>query len=167
MSQLVALAVSIGLLGGIATFIYLQAGLLIWAGFIAWACFFHSGGDTNALKQTIIGNAFGAIVALIAALILVNLPAITPVSAAIVVAITVFVLVAAAHVKLLSNIPAGVYGYAATFAYLLMTAEALALAPLMAFGMGHPLVKVILSMAVGALFGLASARLAGMLTKKA
>ena len=36
MSQLVALSVSIGLLGGIATILYLNLGLLIWAGFIAW-----------------------------------------------------------------------------------------------------------------------------------
>ena len=35
MSQLVALSVSIGLLGGIATFLYLKLGLLIWGGFIA------------------------------------------------------------------------------------------------------------------------------------
>src|SRR6476661_9595862 len=74
MSQLVALSVSIGLLGGIATFLYLKLGLLIWAGFIAWACFFHSGGDTNALKNTIVGNAFGAVIAWIAALIILSFP---------------------------------------------------------------------------------------------
>ena len=40
MSSLVALAVSIGVLGGVATVLYLKVGLLIWAGFIAWACSF-------------------------------------------------------------------------------------------------------------------------------
>ena len=35
MSQLVALSVSIGVLGGIATFLFLNLGLLIWAAFIA------------------------------------------------------------------------------------------------------------------------------------
>ena len=59
MSQLVALAVSIGLLGGVATILYLKVGLLIWAGFLAWACFFHSGGNNAALQSTIICNIFG------------------------------------------------------------------------------------------------------------
>jgi hypothetical protein len=72
MSQLVALSVSIGLLGGIATFLYLKIGLLIWAGFIAWACFFHSGGDSNALKNTILCNAFGAVCAWVGALIILS-----------------------------------------------------------------------------------------------
>ena len=171
MSQLVALAVSIGLLGGIATILYLKVNLLIWAGFIAWACFFHSGGDNNGLKQTIIGNAFGAICAGIAAIIILALPLADtltlPVWAGIVVGVTVLVMVAAAHIKLLSNIPASVYGYAATFAFLLQTAQALMLDPLLTVSPGHPVIKVIISMALGALFGLASARLAGMLTKKA
>src|ERR1041385_6380379 len=74
MSQLVALSVSIGLLGGIATILYLKLGLLIWAGFIAWACFFHSGGDTNALQKTILGNAFGACGHLVGAVIIVSIP---------------------------------------------------------------------------------------------
>ena len=70
MSQLVALSISIGLLGGIATFIYLKLGLAIWAGFIAWACFFHSGGDGEALKKTILGNLFGIFCAAVAAVLL-------------------------------------------------------------------------------------------------
>ena len=51
MSALVALALSIGLLGAVATFLFMTLGLAIWAGFIAWACFFHSGGDDKALAH--------------------------------------------------------------------------------------------------------------------
>ena len=171
MSQLVALSVSIGLLGGIATILYLNLGLLIWAGFIAWACFFHSGGDGNALRNTIVGNAFGAFCAWIAALIILHFPladSLTlPVWAGIVVGLTVMAMCLAAHIKAFSVIPASVYGYAATFAYLLQTADTMTKEKLMSAGLGNALLVVIISMALGALFGLASGKLGGALAAKA
>ena len=171
MSQLVALSVSIGLLGGIATILYLNLGLLIWAGFIAWACFFHSGGDGNALRNTIVGNAFGAFCAWIAALIILHFPladSLTlPVWAGIVVGLTVMAMCLAAHIKAFSVIPASVYGYAATFAYLLQTADTMTKEKLMSAGLGNALLVVIISMAIGALFGLASGKLGGALAAKA
>ena len=170
MSQLVALSVSIGLLGGIATILYLNLGLLIWAGFIAWACFFHSGGDGNALRNTIVGNAFGAFCAWIAALIILHFPladSLTlPVWAGIVVGLTVMAMCLAAHIKAFSVIPASVYGYAATFAYLLQTADTMTKEKLMSAGLGNALLVVIISMALGALFGLASGKLGGALAAK-
>ena len=170
MSQLVALSVSIGLLGGLATIIYLKAGLLIWAGFIAWACFFHSGGDNAALKNTIVGNAFGAFLAWIAALIIISVPMADslglPVWAGIVVGLTVLALCLGAHIKAFSSIPASVYGYASTFAYLLQTGgDSMSKDKLMSAGMGNALILIIVSMALGALFGLASGKLGGVLKK--
>jgi len=171
MSQLVALSVSIGLLGGIATILYLKLGLLIWAGFIAWACFFHSGGDGNALRNTIVGNAFGAFCAWVAALIILHFPladSLTlPVWAGIVVGLTVMAMCLAAHIKAFSVIPASVYGYAATFAYLLQTADTMTKDKLMSASMANALLVVIISMAIGALFGLASGKLGGALAAKA
>ena len=170
MSQLVALSVSIGLLGGIATILDLKLGLLIWAGFIAWACFFHSGGDGNALRNTIVGNAFGAFCAWVAALIILSFPladSLTlPVWAGIVVGLTVMAMCLAAHIKAFSVIPASVYGYAATFAYLLQTADTMTKDKLTSASMANALLVVIISMAIGALFGLASAKLGGALAAK-
>lgn len=165
MPQLVALSVSIGLLGGVATILYLKMGLLIWAGFIAWACYFHCGGDNNALKSTIVGNAFGVFCAWVAALILLSAPA-GVVSAGIVVGLTVMAMCLAAHIKAFSVIPASVYGYAATFAYLLQTTGSLTKENLLSATMGNALVIVIVSMAIGALFGMASGKLGGALTTK-
>ncbi len=170
MSQLVALSVSIGLLGGVATILYLKLGLLIWAGFIAWACFFHSGGDTNALKNTIVGNAFGAFCAWVAAVIILSIPLAEtlslPVWAGIVVGLTVLGLCLGAHIKAFSVIPASVYGYAAVFAYLLQTADSMTKAKLLSVSMGNGLILVIVSMAIGALFGLASGKVGSALTAK-
>ena len=172
MTPLVALALSIGALGGIATAIYLKTGMAIWAGFIAWACFFHCGGDSNALKQTIVGNIFGAICAWVAALIILSVPLGDslglPLWAGIVVGITVFIMCIAAHIKALAVIPASVYGYAATFAYLLLTAQAMVIAEMTAVDFKrNAFLFVVISMALGALFGMASAKLGAALAKKA
>ena len=170
MSSLVALSVSIGVLGGIATILYLNVGLLIWAGFLAWACYFHAGGNDAALKNTIICNTFGSLCAWVAALVIISVPmadSLTlPVWAGIVVGVTVMVMCLAAHIPALSAIPASVYGYAATFAYLLQTPNALTAANLMSASMANVFLLVVVSMALGAVFGMASGKLAGVLTAK-
>jgi len=54
MSKLTALAVSIAVLGGVWAFLALNplaSVALVWVGFIAWGCFFHTGGDTAALQK--------------------------------------------------------------------------------------------------------------------
>jgi uncharacterized protein DUF1097 len=171
MSSLVALAVSIGVLGGVATMLYLKVGLLIWAGFIAWACFFHSGGNTTGLTNTIVCNVFGAFCAWVAALVILSFPLADtltlPVWAGIVVGITVMLMVLAAKIAVFSTIPASVYGYAAVFAYLLQTPDALTKEKLMSMGLANAFLLVVISLILGALFGFASAKLAAMLTAKA
>jgi hypothetical protein len=169
MSQLVALSVSIGVLGGIATFLFLNSGLLIWAAFVAWACFFHSGGDTNGLRNTIVGNVFGAFCAWLAAVILLSVSLGgtlgLPLWAAIVVGVTVLGMCLAAHIKAFSVIPASVYGYAATFAFLLQTAGMLNKDKLLSASLQNGLVVVALSMVIGALFGFASGKVGALLAK--
>lgn len=171
MTTLVALAISIGVLGGVVTWLFLTLGsMLIWAAFVAWACYFHSGGDNDALKSTIVSNVFGVIVAWIAALVLLGIPLADtltlPVWAGIVVGATVIALVLAAHVKALSSIPGAVYGYACTFAFLLQTPGALDTGALTSASLDNALIGVAIAMVVGALFGFGSGKLAGALTKK-
>src|SRR5260370_2611636 len=77
MTQVFALSLSIAVLGGIWAFLALgplSGFVLVWAGFIGWGCFFHSGANTNALVKTIVGNAYGALVAWVALLIIANVP---------------------------------------------------------------------------------------------
>lgn len=171
MSSLVALSVSIGVLGGIATVLYLNVGLLIWAGFLAWACYFHAGGNETGLKNTIICNAFGSLCACIAAWLILTVPLAAtlslPVWAGIVVGVTVMAMCLAAHVPALAAIPASVYGYAATFAYLLQTPNVLTLANVTSASMANPFLLVVVSMALGAGFAVASAKLAAALTASA
>jgi uncharacterized protein DUF1097 len=181
MPALFALSLSIAVLG--AVWAYLALGplspLLVWAGFIAWGCFFHSGGDTKALVKTISGNAYGALVAWIALLLIFKMGVGGAGTAAIagVVGVTVFFLVIVASIEPLSVVPANVYGYAATVAYSLHQASAAAASPgergtgplqnLTTAGLENPLVLLIVSMAIGAVLGFLSGKLAGALTKKA
>jgi hypothetical protein len=171
--QLTALSLSIAVLGAIWAYLALGplAGfVLVWAGFIAWGCFFHCGGDQKALIKTICGTAYGAVIAWIALLIITHLPensmgALLP---AIVVGVTVFFLVIVASVEQLSAVPAQVYGYAATVAYSLhQTGEPGPLASLTSPSFANPLILLIVSFVIGAVFGLLSGKLAGALTKKA
>jgi hypothetical protein len=137
MKQLSALSLSIGILGGIATWAFLTVGgLLIWAAFVAWGCFFHTGGDANALRGTIINNIFGVVIATVAALVILTVPGADalglPLWAGIVVGVTAGLICITANIKVFSVIPAGFYGYACTFAFLLQTPDKLSVAALTA-----------------------------------
>src|SRR5688572_31338057 len=126
MSSNTALAISVGVLGAIATWLFLGplgGALAIWAAFIAWGCFFHCGGKEQGLQSAVLNNAAGAIIAgitLVAAgaAIGASLPA--AVWPAICVGVGVAVMVLLANVPLFAVIPAQVYGFASVVAYTLM-----------------------------------------------
>ena len=67
MPLITALAISIGVLGGIATWLFVgplaAVGLQIWAAFIAWGAYYHSGGKEASLKTNIPAHIWGALLA--------------------------------------------------------------------------------------------------------
>jgi hypothetical protein len=161
MTVLIALAVSIGVLAVVATWLFLGPlaafEMQIWQAFIAWACFFHCGGKTDGLKKTIIGMAFGAVVGMLSVLLAGQLGALGALAAPVAVGIGAAAIVLAAHVGLLSTIPACVYGFAAVAGLILLKG----LAPMAA------IVPTIASIILGAAFGWLSEMLGGKLTKSA
>jgi hypothetical protein len=176
MPQLIALSLSIAVLGAVWAFLALgplSGFVLVWAGFIAWGCFFHTGGDDKALVKTIAGTAYGAFVAWIALLIIVNvpMPGLGTLWPAIVVGVTVFFLVIVASIDQLSVVPANVYGYAALVAYSLHhSPPAPATGPLQNLGtasFANPLILLIVSLVLGSIFGYLSGQLAKALGKPA
>ena len=67
MDVLVALAVSIGILIAGWTYVALgPAALPVWAGIVAWGCFFAAGGKTVGLTKTIASNLSGVLWAFLA-----------------------------------------------------------------------------------------------------
>lgn len=165
MNLVTALAIVIGVLGAVATYLVLgpAAGLKlqIWVVFIAWASFFHCGGNEEGAKNSVIANIWGALCATIA-LILVGKIGLgpLPLTAAVWVGVTVAIMILGAHTPLLGAIPAAVYGYAATAGYALLSGGD----PLN-FGLGGPFTTVVLSSIVGVVFGYVSGKVAGAIAK--
>lgn len=173
MKSLTALSISIGVLGGIATWLALgplSGKILIWAVFVAWATFFATGGTTSALVNTIVCTIFGAICAWVAAFIILKFPMAEtltlPIWAAIVVGITVIILCLAANIPALSTIPASVLGYASVFAFLLQTPDKLSLDALMSSDFNNAFIIIAASMVVGAVFGFISGKLGTALSNE-
>jgi len=166
MNLVTALAIVIGVMGGIATWLYVGPlaglGLQIWATFIAWACFYHCGGKEAGLKNTITNNIWGAIMGMIAVLLVVHVGGGNPLVIGVIVAVTVFVLIIAAQVPMISVIPAGVYGYAAVAGFALLNGG-----DPMGVGTLAPFVYVVVSMVIGAVLGFISEKIASGLTQKA
>lgn len=169
MSANSALAISVGVLGGIATWLFLGplgGTLAIWAAFIAWGCFFHCGGSESGLQSAILGNIAGAIIAGITLWVATQTglgdKIGLPLWAGICVGIGVAAMVLLANVEIFAAIPAQVYGFASVVALTLLGNGA---GNLSAPAMANPVVVIILSMIVGAIFGWVSEKVAGMLTK--
>ena len=168
MNSLVALSTSVAVLGAVATWLALgplSGFFLIWAGFIAWGAYFALGGDINALKSLLICSLFGVFIAWITALLVIHIPLpIGSFSPPVWVGITVFLVVYASRFEALSTVPATVFGYASTFAYILEAGKLDAMS-LGMMGIGNPAIVVAVSMIIGGIFGLLSNRLAGILDK--
>ena len=169
MDLVTALALSIGLLGGVATYLYLSdplvLGLQIWAAFIAWASFYHCGGKVQGFivehPRQPVGRAVGRADAASRSPISISDwrrrsgPASASRSAS-------RLMILGCKIPIFSAIPATVYGYAATVALALLTN---AVAGLMEPTLINPAVIIALSMIGGAIFGLISEALAGALAR--
>jgi hypothetical protein len=167
MSANTALAISVGVLGAIATWLFLGplGGMLaIWAAFIAWGCFFHCGGKEAGLQSAILGNIAGAIIAGVTLWVATQTgigdQIGLPIWAGICVGIGVAAMVLLANIPAFAAIPAQVYGFASVVALTLLGNGA---GNLTAASMENPVVVIICSMIVGALFGWVSEKVAGML----
>lgn len=166
MDLVTALAIVIGVMGGIAAFVAVQLGnayLLIWAVFLGWASYYHCGGKEEGLKSSIAANIWGAIcgAAAVIAALAIGLSAVT---AGICVGIAVIILILGAKVPALSAIPAGVYGFAATAALFLHGGASYGEG---AGGVIKVAVAVAISMVIGNVLGYISQKIAGSLVKSA
>ena len=171
MTSHVALSISIGVLGGIAAALCLgplSGIVLIWAVFIAWACFFAIGGDAPALQNTIVCSILGAVLAWVALLIILGIPLAdtltTPIWAGIVIGVTVLVMCLLAKIEFFSSIPASVLGYASVASLGLQTPSAFSVNALTSFSFNNALIVIVISLVVGAVLGLISSKVSDVLT---
>ena len=162
MPALIALALSVGVLAVIDTWLFvvpLAAFLpgLVWISFIAWGSHFHCGGGVKGSTTTIVGMSFGAIVGMVAVMLASGpLAGLGDFAAPIAVGLGAAVICLASAVSLLSVVPVSVYGFASIAG------------PILLAGMSptEALVPTIVSVIIGAAFGYVSEMLANALTKK-
>lgn len=162
MPALIALAVSVGVLAVVATWIFFldpvaAAHLQVWQAFIAWGCHYHCGGKITGTRTTILCMSFGSVIGMAAMLLAAQLGALGAFAAPVAVGLGATVIVLSSKLPLLATIPASVYGFASIAGLALLGAG---MTPTTS------LVPTILSIIIGAAFGYVSEALAGALTKK-
>ena len=166
MRMMLSSSFSNAFLGGLAVWAFLSVGgILVWAAVIAWGCFFHAGGDNNALRITIAGNFLGILTAWTAGIFLTLNPDSVPppVWAGLVVGLLTFAMVFVGHQLAVRFgltvrvVPASFYGAASTFAYLVQTPGRLTTKALFSLSFDNALIALPISMIIGALLGLATA----------
>ena len=162
MSALIALAVSVGVLAVLATWIFFldpvaAANLQVWQAFIAWGCHYHCGGKFTGTRNTVACMSFGAVVGMAAVLLAGQLAALGALAAPIAVGAGATIIVLSSKLPLLATIPASVYGFASIAGLILLRDG---MTPTGA------LLPTILSIAIGAAFGYVSEALAGALTRR-
>ena len=162
MPALIALALSVGVLAVIDTWLFVVPLAdflpgLVWISFIAWGCHFHSGGGVKGSTTAIVGMSFGALVGMVAVILATGaLSGLGDLAAPIAVGLGAAVICLASAIPLLATIPASVYGFAAIAGPILL-AE---MSPTEA------IVPTIVSIVIGAAFGYVSEMLANALTRK-
>ena len=154
MDMLTALALSIGVL--IAIWTYVAVGVVtqlsVWAGIVAWGCFFAAGGKIQGFQKTVFANLSGLIYVFIILQLLGSLGGGTPILA-VLVGVIAFLMVVQSKIAALGFIPGAFIGAAVTVG---SGAKDLR---------GYAMIAV--SLVIGALLGYLSEALAGVFKRKA
>jgi hypothetical protein len=147
MDALVALGLSIGILIAGWTYIALGvAALPVWAGIVAWGCFFAAGGKTEGLTKTIVSNLSGVLWAFVALYVWNSFGDGVPLLS-LLVGIAAFIMVVQAKIPALSFIPGAFLGAATAVSVVV--------------GANGTWTSTIIALVAGALLGYVSEMLAG------
>ena len=153
MDVLVALAISIGILIAGWTYVALgPAALPVWAGIVAWGCFFAAGGKTTGLTKTIASNLSGVLWAFLALQAAKSFGGGLPVLS-LCVGLAALFMVLQSRVAVLSFIPGAFLGAATAVSVVV--------------GANGTWTRTIIALIAGALLGYLSELLAGSMSRKA
>src|SRR5688572_13799522 len=156
MDVLVALAISIGILIAVWTYVALGvAALPVWAGIVAWGCFFAAGGKTAGLSKTIASNLSGVVWAFLALYAARSLGGSVPILA-VCVGVAALFMVLQAKIPALSFIPGAFLG-AATAVSVVVGAGA---------AFPHPWIKTVIALVAGAVLGYVSEMVANSFSRR-
>lgn len=151
MDALVALGLSIGILIAGWTYVALGPGALpVWAGIVAWGCFFAAGGKTQGLTKTIASNLSGVLWAFLAITAATRFGGGVPVLS-VLVGLAALFMVLQAKIPALSFIPGAFLGAATAVSVVV--------------GANGSWTRTIVALVAGAVLGYLSELLAGALTR--
>ena len=161
MSKYLALTISIGVLGGIDTYITATVfPIPVWVTFIAWASFFACGGGTAGYMKSVLSNWTGIIIASLS-LLAIGLLGGSPAAAGLAVGTGSACMILMTRFSITSFPPAIVFGFASTVGTVAATGR-----PLNVLSIHQPSLIAAVAMLVGASFGYVSEILATALTAK-
>jgi Protein of unknown function (DUF1097) len=165
LSSLIAAALAAALVAAFSVLAFsVVPALLVWAAFIGWASYDHSGATWGAALRSSAGLVFGVAmawaVALVVAARIVLLNA--PLSTAVAAGGASFLIVLASSNSILSVVPATFYGFASTFAYLSVTPVS-TVSVLTAVSWLNPIIVVSISLLIGTGLGIVQGLLAAAL----
>lgn len=158
------LALSVGILAAILTYLAVATSaschVVVWVSFISWAAYFVAGANRQAVK-CIAPLAMGTIWGLICILVMTGIfqQAFSLPILSVLVGIAALAIVLMMRFPLFALAPAQFLGFAAFFGALFGNAAGTDVAP------GLVAVYVIISLAVGVLFGLVSVEIPGLLSQ--
>jgi hypothetical protein len=162
-SPLIAAAAAAGIVaaGAVLAFSHMPS-LFLWASFIGWASYDHSGANLQGLLRSSAALVFGVVMAwcvaavVAAGTLLLGSALLTAVSAA----VASFAIVLASATPLLGVVPATFYGFASTFAYVSLAPGASLIESLTRSDAQNVLVTLPVSLLIGSAFGVAHGWLA-------
>src|SRR5215475_3153626 len=131
--------------------------LFVWAAFIGWASYDHSGATPQAALRSSAALVFGVIMAWAVAVVVTTgvLPLNSPLTMALAAGIASFLIVLASAAPILSTVPATFYGFASTFAYLSLVPGAFTIKTMTAFNWENVIVAMPISLLIGSCLGIA------------
>jgi len=168
LSPLIAGSLAAALLAAITVwaFNYLP-GLWVWAAFVGWASYDHSGADRKALLTSSVCMVFGVTMAWLVALAVAGnvLPLSSAVASAVTAGVASFIIVYVSRFMPFSNVPATFYGFASAFAFLLMHSGSFSTSAMSAPDLNNVLLCVPASLLIGSVLGVIHQRLAYLFTE--
>jgi hypothetical protein len=139
--------------------------LFVWAAFIGWASYDHSGATLQAALRSSAALVFGVVMAWAVAIVVAAgiLPLSAPLATAVTAGIASFLIVLASAGPILSIVPATFYGFASTFAYLSLVPGAFTINAMTGFNWKNAIVAVPISLLIGTGLGIVQGWLARVL----
>jgi len=167
-SSLTAAALAAALVAGASVLAFsAMPQLFVWAAFIGWASYDHTGATPRAAWRSSAALIFGVIMAWAVGIVVAagTLPLSAPLSTAVTAGVASFLIVRASGARILSVVPAAFYGFASTFAYLSLVPGAFTISKMSSLDWDNVIVAMPISLLIGTGLGIAHGWLGRVLVR--